>query len=137
MGRAILGRESRDRPDCDHERQQQPGHQQPAGPETLLRTVAGKPRSSPRAARMPRNAKESSPVEFPVGDHGCQPGPHQTAAFDADGQWRLANHPSVRAPARMTTMLLDHENYVVDADFRALGLMRGHATPTLGIAQHR
>src|SRR5208283_3476328 len=42
MGRAILGRESRDRPDRDHDRQQQPGHEQPAGPETLPRTEVGR-----------------------------------------------------------------------------------------------
>ena len=42
MGRAILGREPRDRPDRDHDRHEQPGHEQPAGPETLLRTEAGR-----------------------------------------------------------------------------------------------
>src|SRR5271157_5029112 len=42
MGRAILGRESRDRPDRDHDRQQQPGHEQPAGPQTLPRTEVGR-----------------------------------------------------------------------------------------------
>ena len=51
-----------------------------------------------------------------VGNHGGQPGPHQTAAFDPNGQWGLIDLLAVRAPAWMTTMLLDHQRHVVDVD---------------------
>ena len=51
-----------------------------------------------------------------VGDHGGQPGPHQAAAFDTDGQWGLIDLLAVRAPPWVTAMLLDHQRHVVDVD---------------------
>src|SRR5208337_687199 len=53
---------------------------------------------------------------FEVGDHGGQPGPHQAAAFDADGQRGLIDLLAARAPPRVTAMLLDHKRHVLDVD---------------------
>ena len=50
---------------------------------------------------------------FEVGDHGGQPGPHQAAAFDADGQRGLIDLLAARAPPWVTAMLLDHNRYLL------------------------
>jgi hypothetical protein len=56
----------------------------------------------------------TGPLE--VGDQGRQMGPGQAAAFDPHRERGLVELPAMRAPPRMTAMLLNHQRHFLDVD---------------------